>query len=79
MTILLFNEPSDPQASWNNNKVSLYEDYLFKATILALNLKLNEYMTKALRNIQYRLEQQGKPLSDFPGMPVPSLAKNPYE
>ena len=24
-------------------------------------------------------EQQGKSLSDFPGMPLPSLAKSPYD
>ena len=80
VTILLFNEPSDPLALWNKHKVPLSEDYLFKARVLAPNLELNEYLTnKALRDIQYRLEQQGKSLSDFPGMPLPSLGKSPYD
>ena len=80
VTIFMFNEPSDPLALWNKHKVPLSEDYLFKARVLAPNLVLNEYFTnKALRDIQYRLEQQGKSLSDFPGMPVPSLAKSAYD
>ena len=80
VTILLFNEPSDPLALWNKHKVSLSEDYLFEASVLVLNLELNEYLTnKVLRNIQYRLEQQGKSLSDFPGTPLPSLAMSPYD
>ena len=80
VTILLFNLSSDPLALWNKHKVSLSEDYLFKARILAPNLESNECLTnKALSDIQYRLEQQGKSLSDFPGMPVPSLAKSPYD
>ena len=29
VTLLLFNEPSDPLALWNKRKVSLSEDYLF--------------------------------------------------
>ena len=78
VTILLFNEPSDPLTLWNKHKVSLSEDYLFKARVLAPNLELNEYLTnKALKDIQYRQEQQGKSLSDFPGMPLPSFAKSP--
>ena len=80
VTILSFNEPSDPLALWNKHKVPLSEDCLFKARVLAPNLELNEYLAnKALRDIQYRLEQQGKSLSDFLGMPLPSLAKNPYD
>ena len=76
VTIFLFNEPSDPLALWNKHKVSLSEDYLFKAKILTPNLELNEYLTnKALRDIQYRLEQQGKLLSDFPGMPFHLLPR----
>ena len=78
VTILLFNEPSDSLALWNKHKVPLSKDYLFKARVLAPNLELNEHLTnKALKDIQYRLEQQGKSLSDFPGMPLLSRAKSP--
>ena len=58
VTILLFNEPSDPLAFWNKHKVSLSEDNLFKARIIVPNLELNEYLTnKALRDIQYQLDK----------------------
>ena len=41
VTILMFNEPSDPLALWNKHKVALSEDYLFKARVLSPNIESN--------------------------------------
>ena len=80
VTLLLFNEPADPLVLWNKPKESLSEDFLFRARVISPILELDEHiLNSALLDIECRLENQGKSLSDFGGMPIPSHIRSPYE
>ena len=80
VTLLLFNEPADPLILWNKHKESLAEDFLFRARVISPNIELDEHiLNSALLDIEYRLEKQGRSLSDFGGMPVPSHVHSPHD
>ena len=79
-TILLFNVPTDPLALWENHKASLAEDFLNRARRCVPDVQLDEHiLNSVLLDIQERLQQQGKSLADFPGMPIPRNIRNRYE
>ena len=78
--ILLFNVPTDPLALWENHKASLAEDFLNRARRCVPDVQLDEHiLNSVLLDIQERLQQQGKSLADFPGMPIPRNIRNRYE
>ena len=80
VTLLIFNEPADPLVLWNKHKESLSEDFLFRARAISPNLELDEHILKsALLGIEHRFQKQGKSLTDFGGMPVPSNTRNPHD
>ena len=77
--VTLLNDPADPLVLWKKHKESLSEDFLFRA-VISPNLELDEHiLNSALLDIECRLEKQGKFLSDFGGMPIPSHIRSPYE
>ena len=79
-TILLFNVPTDPLALLEKHKASLAEDFLNRARRCVPNVQMNEHiLNSVLLDIQERLQQQGKSLANFPGMPIPRNIHNRYE
>ena len=74
VTILLFNEPSNPLDLWDKYKASLAEDFLCHAKTLIPDIVLNVHiLNKVLLDIGNRLQKHGKSLSDFPNMPIPLI------
>ena len=80
VTILLFNEPSNPFDLWDKYKASFAEDLFCHAKTLIPDIVLNGHiLNKVLLDIEYRLQKHGKSLADFPNMPIPLNEKYPYE
>ena len=79
-TILLYNEPCNPAALWEKYKCAFSDDFLHRARKYVPDIEVDEHILyAALVDIDKRLQNQGKSLTDFTGMPIPIRIKSQYE
>jgi PIF1-like helicase len=73
--ILLFCQPTTPEQLWNNHKLALCEDILYRHYQLIQNVQYNNINStieyEALNQLNHYLLLNGKSLNDFPDMPLP--------
>ncbi|CAG8806155.1 2102_t:CDS:1, partial [Dentiscutata erythropus] len=80
-TILLFCQSIKPELLWNNHKIALCEDILYRAHVQLQDLEDASNISatiehKALTQLKNILLLNGKSLKDFPDMPIPSITSN---
>ena len=80
VTILLYNEPCNPAALWEKYKYAFSQDFLHRARKTVLGIDADEHiLNAALVDIDKRLQNHGKTIADYPGMPTPSHTISPYD
>ena len=80
VTILLYNEPCNPAALWEKYKYAFSDDFLHRARKSVPDIEVDEHiLNAALVDIDKCLQNQGKSLANFPGMPLPIHTRSPYE
>ena len=80
VTILLYNEPCNPAVLWKKYTYSFSDDFLYRARESVPGIDADEHiLNAALVDIDKRFQCHGKFLTDFPGMPIPSHIKSPYD
>ena len=80
VTILLYNEPCNPAALWEKYKYAFSQDFLHRARKTVFGIDADEHiLNAALVDIDKRLQNHGKTIADYPGMPTPSHTISPYD
>ncbi|CAG8808118.1 11920_t:CDS:1, partial [Dentiscutata erythropus] len=80
-TILLFCQSVKPELLWNNHKIALYEDILYRAHMQLQDLEDTNNIpatieNEALTQLENILLLNGKFLKNFPDMPILSITSN---
>ena len=80
VTILLYNEPSNPGVLWEKYKYSFSDDFLHRTRKSVPGIDPDEHILNvALVDIDMRLQCHGKSLADFSGIQTPINIKIPYD